>query len=374
MGNFQVVICGGGVAALEGALRLQSLTAGDLDTILLAPSDAFVYRPLAVREAVEVPSTRRYELWDLAQDVGVEWVKDALASVDRDSRVVRTAGGKELNYDALLLAVGGRLMTDLDHVLTFHDAHARQVHDEVIQDVMDGRAKSVAFIVPEGPVYPLPAYELALMTAERARRAGVEVELFLVTAEPHPLAAFGGMAGTAVTSLLQQAGVKLCACASPYTPEPGRLLVQPQCLDVRVDRIVAIPRVSGPDIPGVPGGGAHGFIPIDEHCAVPGTDGRVFAAGDATAFPIKHGGLAAQQADTAAAGIARLAGAGVEPAPFRPELRAKLLTGREPIYLSARLVGGEGFDTEVFDQPPWPVDDKVIAEELGPYLAGIDNR
>lgn len=375
MGDFQVIICGGGVAAIEGLLRLRSLIGDRIETTLIAPNDAFVYRPLAVREAVEVAAPRRYELWDIAKDSGVEWVKDTLAEVDRRSQEVRATGGKELHYDALLLAVGGRLTTDLDHVSTFHDTDARKVHDRVVQDVVEGRAKSVAFIVPEGPVYPLPAYELALMTAERARRAeAAKPELFLVTAEPYPLAAFGGAAGAAVTGLLTQAGVTLCACAAAYVPEPGRLLVQPQCLDVRVDRIVAMPRVSGPAIPGVPGGGAHGFIPIDQHCAVPGSDGRVFAAGDATAFPIKHGGLSAQQADAAAAAIAHMAGAGVEPSPFRPELRAKLLTGREPLYLRARVVGAQGFDTEVFDSPPWPVDDKIIAEELGPYLTGLDNR
>ena len=42
-----------------------------------------------------------------------------------------------------------------------------------------------------------------------------------------------------------------------------------------------------------------GFIHTDRHGGVPGMDG-VFAAGDATTFPIKQGGLAAQQADAVA--------------------------------------------------------------------------
>ena len=52
----------------------------------------------------------------------------------------------------------------------------------------------------------------------------------------------------------------------------------------------------------------------------------------------------------------------------------KRQTGRTPLYLRARLVGAQGFDTEVFESAPWPVDDKVVARELGPYLAGLDNR
>ena len=49
-------------------------------------------------------------------------------------------------------------------------------------------------------------------------------------------------------------------------------------------------------------------MPIDDHCAVVGAD-WVFAAGDVTTFPIKQGGIAAQQAVAAAEAIAVLAGA-----------------------------------------------------------------
>ena len=53
----------------------------------------------------------------------------------------------------------------------------------------------------------------------------------------------------------------------------------------------------------------------------------VFAAGDATTFPIKQGGLAAQQADAVAEMVACAAGADIRPQPFRPILRGTLLTG-----------------------------------------------
>ena len=62
----------------------------------------------------------------------------------------------------------------------------------------------------------------------------------------------------------------------------------------------------------------NGFIPIDAHCKVVGLD-RVYAAGDATDFAVKFGGIASQQADTAAEAIAALAGAPIEPKPFHPD-------------------------------------------------------
>jgi sulfide:quinone oxidoreductase len=374
MRGFQVVICGGGVAAVEALLRLRTL-AGDLVQVaLVAPNDEFVYRPLAVREAAGFGWGRRYQLWDVARDGGAEWVKDAVVSVDPGGRRVHTGEGRDLRYDALLVAVGGRQVADFDHVLTFRDAEAQRVYAHVVEDVLAGRAGSVAFVIPEGPVYPLPIYELALMTAERARGERVRgVELALVTPEPFPLAAFGGTAGAVVGGRLRAAAVEIYPAASAFAPDPGRLLIQPQGAELSVERIVAMPRLTGPGLPGL-AAHAHGFIPIDAHCTVPGTGGRVFAAGDATAFPVKHGGLAAQQADTAAAVIAHLAGVGIEPAPFSPQIRGKLLTGGKPLYLSARLVGSQGFESEVSETPPWPVDDKIVAAELGPYLAGLDQR
>lgn len=375
MPGFRVVICGGGVAALEGALRLRALAGDRVQVALVAPNDEFVYRPLATREAVGFGAIRRYPLWDIARVAEAEWVKDTLAAVEPGRRFIHTGQGHELRYDALLVAVGGRLAVDFDHVLTFRDAAAGQVYDRVIEDVEDEHARSVAFLVPEGPVYPLPAYELALMVAARARRAAVEgLELYLVTPEPRPLSAFGGTAGMVVGRLLMESGIKLFASASGFVPAPRRLLVQPQGAELAPDRIVAMPRVTGPGIRGLPGVEPHGFIPIDSHCAVPGTAGRVFAAGDATTFPIKHGGVGSQQADAAAGAIARLAGAATDSAPFWPVIRGKLLTGGKPLYLSARLVGHEGFDSEVTDTPPWPVDDKIVAKELGPYLAGLDRH
>jgi sulfide:quinone oxidoreductase len=374
MDGFRVVICGGGVAAIEGLLRLRSVVGDRVEVTLVAPNEELVYRPIAVNEATGFGWSRNYQLWDLTRDIGAEWVQDAIESVDPGGCRVRTAEGQELAYEALLLAVGGRQVADLDHALTFRDAEAGRVYEGVVRGIERGELQSVAFVVPEGPVYPLPVYELALLTAERARRAGVTgTELVLVTPEPFPLAAFGGAASAAVGGRLRGSGVEVYTSATAFAPEPGRLLVQPQGADLSLDRIVAMPRLTGPDIPGLVGH-AHGFIPIDAYCRVPGTGGRVFAAGDATAFPVKHGGLAAQQADTAAAAIAQVAGAGEPPPPFAPELRGKLLTGGKPLYLSARLVGTQGFESEVSETPPWPVDDKIVAAELGAYLAGLDHR
>ena len=87
---------------------------------------------------------------------------------------------------------------------------------------------------------------------------------------------------------------------------------------------------------------------------------------------VKHGGISAQEADTAAAGIASLVGVGDRPPGLDLVVRGMLLTGKQPLYLTARVVAGLGWRSEVYQQPPWPADEKVAAEELGPYLAHLD--
>jgi sulfide:quinone oxidoreductase len=134
---------------------------------------------------------------------------------------------------------------------------------------------------------------------------------------------------------------------------------------------VALPQLFGPSTPGVPSGPEGGFIPIDAHCAVPHLE-RVWAAGDATDFPIKHGGIASQQADTAAQAIAALAGADVEPKPFHPEIHAVLLGADKPLYLSAHVTGGHGSSSEISETPTWSPPSKIAAKYLAPYLESRD--
>lgn len=126
----------------------------------------------------------------------------------------------------------------------------------------------------------------------------------------------------------------------------------------------------GPSIRGLHVGD-QSFIPVDDHCRVRGVD-RVYAAGDATDFPFKHGGLSAQQADTAAADIARLAGCDVDAGPLRPHVEGLLLTGREPLYVSATVTGASGFHSRVSREPLWSPPTKIAARYLAPYLERLD--
>jgi sulfide:quinone oxidoreductase len=99
---------------------------------------------------------------------------------------------------------------------------------------------------------------------------------------------------------------------------------------------------------------------------VPGLS-RVYAAGDATWFPVKQGGIAAQQADAAASAIAALAGAGVEPEQFRPVLRAAILTGSHPLFLRSSI-GARDVPSVASEEPLWWPPSKVAGKYLASYI------
>jgi sulfide:quinone oxidoreductase len=369
--RFRVVICGGGIAAVEGLLRLRTLAGDALDVTLLAPNDELRYRPLAVDEPFSRGAVQRYALRSIARRTGAEWVQDAAVWLDPDGQLVHTESGAALPFDALLLAVGGRLVAPFEHVTVFDDAHADEGYRGLMQDVEGGYTRSVALLVPEGPAWLLPAYELALMTAERADSMGEEgLSVSVVTPEPAPLAALGERASGAVSELLERARVRLYANAEPQVPAARRVVVGPDGPELEAERIVSLPRIEGRplrNVPSVEGG----FVPVDEFAKVSGMAEHVFAAGDATNLPLKHGGLGAQQADVAAAGIAAMAGVDVTPEPLRPVVRVVLHTGAEPLYITARL-DGDAVESEVTTEAAWPADEKVAAEELGPFLASLE--
>ena len=185
----------------------------------------------------------------------------------------------------------------------------------------------------------------------------------IVSPEAAPLELFGVAASDAIRELLEIRGIKLTLNTVPTAVEDGWLQVS-SGNSVRADQVIALPRLEGIPLEGVPHNDK-GFVEVDEHGQVFGLD-DVWAAGDLTNFSIKQGGLATQQADAAAESIAAWAGADLEPRPFDPVLRGLLLTGLTPRYIRAEPTAEQfAFDTE----PLWWPPAKIVGHHLAPFLA-----
>lgn len=348
-----MLVVGGGVAGLEALLALRALAADAVKLLLLSPGDEFVYRPLEVLEPFDPRAMVRIPWARILDDRRVSHLSDALGTVDPDQHVATTATGHGLPYDVLVLAPGAVVRSARPDALTVGAPGATRALTHLISDLRTGSVRRVAFVVPPGVTWSLPIYGLALLIAADARRAGAAPELLVVTAEAEPLAVFGSEASETIRELLSEHSIALHAGSAELAA------------DVRADRVVALPLLEGPGIPRLRTDG-DGFLLVDEHGRVEGED-DVYAAGDATAFPVKQGGIAAQQADAAAAHIAARVGAQVEPTPFAPVLRGMLLTGGAPRYLRRSLIAAA--EAEVNIESPWWPRAKIVGRHLGPYLA-----
>ncbi len=356
------------MAGLEAALALRALAGDRVDVELVSAEPHFFYRPLSVLEPFGSRRVPRRELTDLARAAGAGLTKGELVAVDAGPHVARLAGGAELSYDAIVLAYGALPHEAVPGALTFRGPADVDRIRALLAEVERGEVRRVAFAVPSGAVWPLPLYELALLFATELERRSIPAELTLATAEPAPLALFGAPAATAVAALLRERRVRVVTSAYPGEVTQEGLELGPRNAVIAADRVLALPRLAAPEIEGVPRD-RRGFVPTDPHGRVPGLR-DVYAAGDLTSFPIKQGGLAAQQADAVAETIvARLDGR--DPAPFRPVLRALLVTGGRPTFLRVELVGGSGETSTATAEPLWQPAGKIAGEHLGPFLAEL---
>jgi sulfide:quinone oxidoreductase len=348
----RVVIVGGGVAGLEALLALQALAGDRVDLTLVSQHDWFVDRPMTVAEPFGLGSAARHSVPDIVAERGADFVGAAVVAVYADEHRISCADGTDLSFDTLILAPGARLSAPFADAIAFGVEGSGRAIAEMLDRLRTGDAGSVAFVAPSTTGWLLPLYELALMTARELARSKVEeVELRFLSPEARPLALFGDQGSQSAGRLLAAAGIEFIGSNA----DPGA-----------ADYVVTLPLLRGPELAGVPTTPPDGFVPVDEHGQVRGL-ADVYAAGDAVDFPVKQGGLAAQQADAVAEQIAARCGARVDPTPFRPVLRGMLFTGEAPLYMRSDVPGADP-DVPGAWYPLWWPPTKIAGRYLAPYL------
>jgi sulfide:quinone oxidoreductase len=347
----EIVVVGGGIAALEAVLALRELAGNRVHMTLVADQPDFVLRPTLAAEALGRRGAQRHPLGVIAADLGIDLVPAAVASVDAEGHRVILRRGEPLPYDSLILAHGARTVAAFDDPVVALGGTVEAQELRTLRDaIANGEVRSVAFVAPMRTGWLLPLYEAALLAAHSSH--GLQVAL--VTRETRPLEAFGPEASATVAKALETAGVEFIAGQTAAVSEGTVLIPRHPLGSLSVDRIVALGLVRGLRIAGIPTSGLFGLVAVDPYGRVKGLK-DVYAAGDATDYPVKHGSIAGQQADVVAAVVAARAGAAVTPEPFEPILRATLRTGAgEPIPL------GEGAGVDELA--------KVPGRYLAPYL------
>ena len=229
-----------------------------------------------------------------------------------------------------------------------------ETYGGLLRDIDEGYSKRIAIVVPPGAVWPLPAYELALMTAGQARAMGHDdVTITVVTPERRALSLFGDEASEAVTEELADAGVELktgvvglrdkggahARARWRAARRPARLL-RPAARRARRSRACPPTRRAS---------SSPATTRASRAASAPGRRATPSSP------PLKFGGLATHQARRAAAAIARARrrrrrpdpGEPVHPRPAdRPAARMRSLSGRgdaegAPLWWPQGKIAGE---------------------------------
>jgi sulfide:quinone oxidoreductase len=263
------------------------------------------------------------------------------------------------------VAIGARAVPQLPGAITFQGSTDAPAVRRMLDDAATRLRPRIVFAVGPGLSWPLPLYELALLTAGELRDRGVRAEVTLATPEAAPLELFGVRAGEVVGRLLDEQDIKVVCGVQPTAVADGAL----ELLDGRpiaAHRVVALPALTGPFVAGLPHDAA-GFVPVDGHSRVEGLD-AVYAAGDITTFPFKQGGLATQQADAAAEAMLADLGLPIDPRPFSPVLQGVLYGGSDPTYLRAPLGDGATAPSAPRSYSLWWPPSKIAGRFLSSYL------
>ena len=351
-GGVRTLVVGGGVAALEAAFALRALAGELVDVEILAAEPRFFYRPQAVFEPFGGPSVESFELSELADTLGAQLTPGELASVVPSQHVARTTRGMTIPYDALVIATGASPVAVLSNALTFRGPADVDRVAEIAQASASGDTDELTLAIPTVRTWPLPIYELAF-----GLRGITDRSLVVATAEPTPGAVLGRAGSECLTSLLASRSIKVETNVN--FERWGR------------DVTIAAPALRAARIYGLPADD-DGFIPVDRFGAVVGVP-DIYAAGDVTELPVKHGSLAAGQADTVAEKIAATAGAALAAAPFTPILRARIACGSESLYVRRDLDDPHDPGLVSFD-PLWSPPAKIFGRHLAPALAEIAGR
>ena len=133
----------------------------------------------------------------------------------------------------------------------------------MIQDIEGGYIKSLAFVAPGRMAWPLPLYELALMTAGRAYDMNVE----LAVTHRHPRGRSAGdlrrrTRAAPSRGCSTRADIKTIHSAYAEVPHAGELVINPGDRHLHVNRVIALPELYGPSVRGIPLS-EHGFLRVD---------------------------------------------------------------------------------------------------------------
>lgn len=291
------IILGGGVGGLTAANELRRLSGPEHRVVLIERQPEFLFAPSLLWAMVGARRIGRLArpLGGLLRP-GVELVHTAVERIDPERKVV-VASGRELHYDALVVALGAALAPEalpgyVDAAHDFFEPAGAASFWAALQAFEGGRIVVAVSALP----YKCPAapYEAALLIEDALRRRHLRerTEVMLVTPEPQPMPVAGPALGAAVASLLEARGIVYQRSRPLAAVDPAsRELVFADGTRERFDLLAAVPPHRSPEVVRASSlANESGWIPVDPRTLRARAD-DVYAIGDVAAIALPNGKL-----------------------------------------------------------------------------------
>jgi len=287
-----VLICGAGFAAATAVktLRKQGFN-GRIS--LLAPKPELFYYP----SLIWVPAGQRTES-DLQVDLRplfkrhkVDYIAGKVTGLDAESQKVLHDGG-EIQYDALIIATGGRYLRKLPGIESAHIACAGWDDTKAFSDKLASlKSGTLAFGFAGNPKEPSamrggPVFEFLFGTDTLLRQQGRRDQFSLVFFSPaaRPGQRLGDKAVDRLLGEMKKRGIDTRLGQKPKKIENNTLFLEQD--QITADAILFVPGMTGPDWAADSGLSLSegGFFKGQKNCLVEGCS-NIFVAGDAGSFP-----------------------------------------------------------------------------------------
>ena len=365
----KIVVLGGGFAGLESAYALRAALPDQADITLISDRSSFLFRPNTIYIPFGMDEDKL--LVDIVKPAlrkGIRFTEACVQDLDPVKRTLsweRDGGIQRELYDYLVVATGAKPRLDevpglveYGHVLgsAADMLRLRTSLKQVLERAQRGKTQQILLALPPNAAYSAPLYEMALMLDHFLREKDVRgrVMLTFVTCEASYIEAFGPLLHDLLLERFEELRI---------AHEPSVMLSKVEAGAAHFTNRGALPFDLLITLP--PAGAAVPFpaLPADKRGylstklatrRVADLD-EVFAAGDASDFPVKQAFLALLQADAIAEGI------------------AADIQGRLPrfVFEPVSQFVMEEFDTGLFAQTPFSLDDGLRVEADSPdYKAG----
>lgn len=302
----RIVVLGGGTGGTLAANRLRrALSASEAEIVVVDQDDTHVYQPgllftpFAPAGHATPARPRHRQL-----HAGIAFRQTGIDRVDLEADRVYLTDGTALEYDALIVATGARLLPEEtegltgegwgERVFTFYTPEGAERLREALARFDGGRiVVNIVDLPIKCPVAPL---EFAFLTDWYLQRRGIRDRVELTYVTPLDGAFTKPIAARALGGLLERKNVRLVTefNTGEVDGKTGRLISYDQ-REVPFDLAVVVPLHGGAAYversPGL--GDELGFVRVDPATLQSLAKPNVFALGDATDVPTSKAGSVA---------------------------------------------------------------------------------